>query len=117
MRVFRRNPRKLQFEADGTLRFVHFCGRQPICLIGLPGSPGARLLLAARQVFPQFFGGPIAAQFRLLLDRGFAALLRCFQCLRSCFMAYPNSRQTKSANVNLKRRWKLRLALAPKLWQ
>jgi hypothetical protein len=78
MRVFRRNPRRLQFEADGTLRFVHFCGRQPICLIRLAGTAGARLLFAAREVFPQFFRGPVTTQFRLLFDRGFAAVLRVF---------------------------------------
>jgi hypothetical protein len=57
MRVFRRNPRRLQFEADGTLRFVHFCGRQPICLVGLPGTAGARLLFAAPS-FPAIFPRP-----------------------------------------------------------
>jgi hypothetical protein len=35
-------------------------------------------LFAAREIFPKFFGSPVAAQFRLALDLGFARCLRFF---------------------------------------
>jgi len=76
--VFRGFIDTLQFATDGTLRFVHFCGRQSICLVGLAGTARTRLLFAAGKIFPQFFRGPIAAQFGLLFDRVFAALAGIF---------------------------------------
>lgn len=68
----------LQFATDGTLRFVHFCGGQSICFVGLAGTAGADLLFASPQIFPELFGGALAAQFRLCLDRLFTALLAGF---------------------------------------
>jgi len=76
--VFRGFLGTLQFVTDGTLRFVHFCGGQSICFVGLPGTAGADLLFASAQIFPQLVGGALTAQFRLCLDRLFAALLAGF---------------------------------------
>ena len=76
--MFRGFIETLQFATDGTLRFVHFCGGQPICFVGLAGTAGAHLLFAPPQIFPELFGGALAAQFRLCLDRLFAALLAGF---------------------------------------
>ena len=76
--MFRGFPRTLQFVTDGTLRFVHFCGGQSICFVGLPGTAGAHLLFASPKIFPQLVGGPLAAQFRLCLDCLLAALLAGF---------------------------------------
>lgn len=38
---------------DRTLRFVHFCGGQPIRLIGFAGAARAALLFSPAQIFTQ----------------------------------------------------------------
>lgn len=76
--MFRGFLKTLQFVPDGTLRFVQFCGGQSICFVSLPGTAGAHLLFASPKIFPQLVGGALAAQFRLCLDRLFAALLAGF---------------------------------------
>lgn len=76
--MFRGFIETLQFATDGTLRFVHFCGGQSICFVGLARTARADLLFASPQIFPELFGGAVAAQFRLRFDRLFAALLAGF---------------------------------------
>ncbi|MGO7624551.1 hypothetical protein ACC687_42495, partial [Rhizobium ruizarguesonis] len=45
---------------------------------GSARTAGADLLFASPQIFPEIFGGALAAQFRLRFDSLFAALLAGF---------------------------------------
>ncbi|MBB3649399.1 hypothetical protein FHX14_005635 [Rhizobium sp. BK619] len=107
----------LQLTADGTLRFVHFCGRQSICFVGLARTAGAHLLFAFRKIFSEFFGGALAAQFRLGLDRLFAALLAGFGLVVHVTGLAEFAPIQKALASQSTRSWNLLLALAAKLWQ
>lgn len=102
---------------DGTLRFVHFCGGQPICFVGLAGTAGAHLLFASAEIFPEFFGGTLAAQFRLCLDCLFAALLAGFGLVVHVTGLAEFAPIQKALASQSTRSWNLRLALVVKLWQ
>lgn len=107
----------LQFATDGTLRFVQFCGGQPICFVGLAGTAGSDLLFASPQIFPELFGGAFTAQFRLCLDRLFAALLAGFGLFIHATGLAEFAPIQKSLACQSTRSWNLLLALAVKLWQ
>lgn len=115
--MFRGFIETLQFATDGTLRFVQFCGGQPICFIGLARTAGADLLFASPQIFSELFGGALAAQFRLCLDRLFAALLAGFGLFIHATGLAEFAPIQKALASQSTRSWNLRLALAAKLWQ
>lgn len=115
--MFRGFLKRLQFVPDGTLRFVHFYGGQPICFVGLAGAAGAHLLFASAEIFPELFGGALAAQFRLCLDRLFAALLAGFGLVVHVTELTEFAPIQKSPASQSTRSWNLLLALAVKLWQ
>lgn len=115
--MFRGFLETLQFATDGTLRFVHFCGGQPICFVGLARTAGADLLFASPQIFPELFGGALTAHFRLCLDRLFAALLAGFGLFIHANRISRIRADPKGPLRQSTRSWNLRLALAAKLWQ
>jgi hypothetical protein len=117
MGVSRRISNTLQFAAERTLRFVHFCGRKPTCRIRLPSTACPRLVLAAGEIFTKLFGGALPAQFRVLLDHGLAALYGFFGIVVHVPCLADSARCKKSRPVNTCEVGILRLALSKKLWQ
>ncbi len=119
------------------IRIGQICGRQPLTILGLAGTPCAGLLLAAGEIFPELHGDP---QPTLLLGRtqlrfstaALSALLRlgnprldCRSPLVFQWVCHGSGDSAKrlcakgpsDAVLKLRHKIAFRLALAYSLWQ